>query len=189
MSLMLGRDLESSCHHGWRRWRWPRLWKRDAPSAVLGERGVPALFAQRWLGELLHVGVAHIMERLSSLHGETAVQDGACRVVTVYHGVVFKPPFGNRLRSGFNQEMKTLAVALVSLLEGSLVCTTYLPLARYKALLETVQSGLWDVAAEPVQEGGLTAEAEMLRATQTQACKLMLRQAFASFRGARPGIG
>ena len=78
----------------------------------------PALFAQRRLGELLHVGVTHIEERLSSLHSETAVQDDACRVVTVYHGVVFKPPFGNRFWSGFNQEMKTLAFVLVSVLEG-----------------------------------------------------------------------
>ena len=59
--------------------------------------------------------------------------------------------------------------------------------------MESVQSGLWDVAAEleavPVREGGLTAEAEMLRATQTQACELMLQQILASLREAQPGIG
>ena len=88
--------------------------------------------------------------------------------------------------------MKTLAVALVSLLEGSLGCTTYLPLARCKAFVESVESGLWDVAAEletvPVRECGLTAEAEMLRATQSQ-FELMLQLTLASLREARPSIG
>ena len=87
------------------------------------------------------MGVTHIRERLSLLHDETAVQDDARRVVTWYHRVIFKPPIGYSLGSGFDQEMKTLAVALVSLLEGSFGCTSNLPIARYKAFVESVQSG------------------------------------------------
>ena len=89
--------------------------------------------------------------------------------------------------------MKTFAVALVSLLEGSFGCTSDLQFARYHALVESVQGGFWEVAAEleavPVREGGFSAEAEMLRATHIQACELMLQQTLASLREAQPGIG
>ena len=137
--------------------------------------------------------MARIREQLASIRGKNAVQDDARRVVTFYHEVIFKPSIGNSLKFGVEREMKTLAVALDSLLEGSLGRTGDLLIARYKALEESVRSGHWDVAAEleavPVQEGGLTSEAEMLRATQTQARKLKLQQALAAIRGARPGIG
>ena len=121
------------------------------------------------------------------------MQDDARRVVTFYHEVTLEPSIGISLKLGVEQEMKSLAVAFVLLLEGSLGRQSILPVARYKAFVESVQSGLWDVAAEleavPVREGGLIAEAEMLHATQTKACELMLQQTLASLRGARPGIG
>ena len=123
--------------------------------------GSTVLFAQRRLGELRHARVTRIKEQHSSVHGETAVQDHARRVVTFHHEVTLEPSTGIRSELGVEQDMKTLAVALVSLLEGSLGLTSILPVARYKAVVESVQSGLWDFAAEfeavPVQEGGLTA--------------------------------
>ena len=119
--------------------------------------------------------------------------DDSRRVVTFYHEVIFKPSIGQHLKFGVERKMKTLSVAIDSLLEGSLACAGDLLLARYKALEETVRSGHWDVVATleavPVWEGGLTSEAEMLRATQTQARKLKLQQALASLRGIRPGVG
>ena len=112
-----------------------------------GERST-ALFAQQRPGEFLHAGVARVKEQLASIHGETAVQDDARRVVTLYHEMIFKPSIGNNLNFGVEREMKTLAVALYSLLGGSLGRTGDLLIARYTALGESVRSGHWDVAAE-----------------------------------------
>ena len=54
-----------------------------SPVPCSASDGSPALVAQGRQGELLHVGVTHIREQLSSLPDETAVQDNARRVATL----------------------------------------------------------------------------------------------------------
>ena len=165
------------------------LWSGDPPETSIvpydASLASTAVLAEKKPGELLQASISRIRGQLAAIHGEEAVKNGS-RLLTFYHEIIFRPTVGANARYGVEREMKTLAVAIDSLLEGGLARTGDLLVARYKALEESVKSGHWDVASEleavPSRESGLASEEEIIRATAQQARKARLQSALQSLR-------
>ena len=146
----------------------------------------PVLAAAR-PGDLFAMSLERIRERLSAIHGDSALAQEGRRLVTFYHEVIFKPKVKADFSFKMEREMKTLVEGIDALLEGSLDRVGDVLMGRYKALEDASTSGSWAVAREfeavPQVDDGLVTDAERQRAVALQLRRVRLQTALRSVRG------
>ena len=85
-------------------------------------------------GDLFAASLQRTRERLSAIHGDSAMAQEGRRLVTFYHEVIFKPKAKADFSYKMEREMMTLVEAIEALLEGSLDRVGDVLMGRYKAL-------------------------------------------------------
>ena len=138
-------------------------------------------------GDLFAASLQRIRDRLSAIHGDSAMAQEGRRLVTFYHEVIFKPKAKADFSYKMEREMVTLVEAIDALLEGSLDRVGDVLMGRYKALEDASTTGSWAVAREfeavAERDDGLVTDAERQRAVSLQLRRVRLQTALRTVRG------
>jgi len=159
-------------------------------SSAFGGASTSVLAAAR-PGDLFAASLQRIRDRLSAIHGDSAMAQEGRRLVTFYHEVIFKPKAKADFSYKMEREMVTLVEAIDALLEGSLDRVGDVLMGRYKALEDASTTGSWAVAREfeavAERDDGLVTDAERQRAVSLQLRRVRLQTALRTVRGGGSG--